>query len=73
MKKIVLSLAALAALSGASVAAQRSYDLRDVQPWTKPVAVVTESKQLVAAGDDGALTNFERLTLRSQEREHGDR
>ena len=72
MKKIVLSLAALAALSSASVAAQRSYDLRDVQPWTKPVAAVTESKPLAGA-DDSVLTNFERLMARAQEREHGDR
>ena len=72
MKKIVLSLAALAALSGASVAAQRSYDLRDVQPWTKPAATVTESQPLAGA-DNSVPTNFERLTIRAQEREHGDR
>jgi hypothetical protein len=72
MNKIVVSLAALAALSSVSMASQRSYDLRDVQPWTKPAATVTESQPLAGA-DNSVPTNFERLTIRAQEREHGDR
>jgi len=72
MNKIVVSLAALAALSSVSLASQRSYDLRDVQPWAKPATTVTESQPLIQAGG-GVSTNFERLTIRALEREHGDR
>ena len=66
MKKLVLTLAALAALSGVSLASQRGYDLRDTPTTTS--TVVTESHALAApANGTSAVSNFERLNATAKE------
>lgn len=61
MKKIVLSLAALAALSTASFAERTDIDPRD-RNWAQ-LGSVTMSSALAA--DEVAMTNFDRLTHQS--------
>lgn len=76
MKKIVITLAALGALSSAAFASQRGYDLRDSEYFNStgipdtPVASGTiDAAPLAIGSDDGLLTNFERLNLNAQENE----
>ena len=71
MKKLVLTLAALAALSGVSLASQRGYDLSDT-PATASVAV--ESKALAAPGNGApVISNFDRLNATAEENLQGSR
>jgi hypothetical protein len=77
MKKIVLSLAAIAALSTAAFAgSSRSQDLRDLQsyPYVNVPAISTasDSAAFQAVGDTGAVSNFERLTMQSIWNESSD-
>lgn len=79
MNKIILSLAALAALSTASLAAgNRSWDLRDSEYYNSAAAstaqdvTVTESAPL-AIGNGAGLSAYERTLLISQQRDTGDR
>ncbi len=73
MKKIVLSLAAIATLSTAAFAYDRSQDLRDLHPeyFASTSNVVVETAPMAAG--DGVLTAFGRVTMISMEREHGSR
>lgn len=76
MKKIVLTLAALGALSTAALA-ERNHDLRDYEYFTSsgtPTAVMTydtaNSAGFIADIDgDGVISNFERLNANSDKNE----
>ena len=70
MKKIVLTVAALVALSGVSFASQRGYDLRDTPATT---SVVVESKALAASGSASVISNFDRLNATAEENLQGSR
>lgn len=71
MKKLVLALAALAALSGVSLASQRGYDLRDTPTAT---STVVESKALAASGNGAAvISNFDRLNATAEQNLQGSR
>jgi len=77
MKKIVLSLAAIAALTtGAFAGNSRSQDLRDLQSYpyanVPAISAATDSAAFQVAGDTGGMTNFDRLTKQSIENESGD-
>ena len=66
MKKLVLTLAALAAFSGVSLASQRGYDLRDTPTTTS--TVTTESHALVVPANSApVVSNFDRLNATAQE------
>ena len=76
MKKLILSLAAIAALSTASFAAERNYDLRDSDTYTgryatraQPAPVSVDA--LAVSADVNGLTAFERLTRTSIENDNG--
>lgn len=76
MKKIILSLAAVAALSTAALAENRSYDLRDSDTYfgkysTQVANQSAASNALAVTSNDAGLTNFERVLKISAEREHG--
>jgi hypothetical protein len=76
MKKFAVSLIALAALSTASFASQRGYDLRDSDTYfgkySKQVKDNSVSVNAFAAANDvQALTNFERLKKISEENDRG--
>lgn len=79
MNKLILSLAAIAALSTASLASERGYDLRDSDTYTGRYATnaqkpATSSKVTVNAfavsGSKTGLTAFERVTQTSIENEN---
>ena len=74
MYKIILSLAALAALSTASFAAgNRNNDLRDSEYYTTQgySAVQSDSAALAFADGTSGLTSFERTTLLSKLNDQG--
>ena len=80
MKKIILTLAALAALSTVSLASgNRSWDLRDSDTYfgkystqLKGNATFAVSSAALAVSDDtGTMTNFERMTKISIENDQG--
>ena len=71
MKKIVLTLAAIAALSTAAYADKRTADLRDVQPFQNSTGPVAGNVALKAAGDIGGLTAYERLIMQQKFNEIG--
>jgi hypothetical protein len=78
MKKIILSLAAIAALSTASIAAERNYDLRDSDTYSGRYATQTQPAPLSVnafpvRSDDAALTAFERMTRTAIENDNGGR
>lgn len=64
MKKIVLSLAALAALSTASFAERTDIDPRD-RNWAQSGVSASATVSSALAADETAMTNFERLIDRS--------
>jgi hypothetical protein len=79
MKTLLISLAAVAALSGAASASERNYDLRESDTYFgkfsqqlrnghKAYAAVDA---LAAAQEGRTLTNFERLMKISAENESG--
>jgi hypothetical protein len=78
MKKIIFTLAALAALSTVSFAGEnRSWDLRDSDTYfgkystqLKDNATSAVSSAALAV-DTGTMTNFERMTKLSIENDHG--
>jgi len=75
MKKIVLSLAAIAALTtGAFAGNSRNQDLRDLQsyPYVNVTAISSDSAAFQVAGDTGAVSNFGRLTMQSIWNESSD-
>lgn len=78
MKNVLISLAALAALSTAALASGRSYDLRDsdtyfgkysAQQKGDRTSTATEAFAIVKTGKK--LSNFERLMKISQENDQG--
>jgi len=77
MKKIALSLVALAALSTASFASQRGYDLRETQYWTtsgsSEASAVASSPAINAFAVIGVAreTAFERVSRLSIENVRG--
>jgi hypothetical protein len=81
MKNLFLSLAAIAALSGAAVASERSYDLRDSDTYHGKFSEQKKGKRLPydssateafkAIDDSAPLTAFERMMKTSEENEHG--
>lgn len=78
MKKIALSVLALAALSTASLASQRGYDLTDTEyyntsgvPAFVAATVSVDSAPLAVIGSDRKMTNFERLIQTSIENDQG--
>lgn len=64
MKKIVISLAALAALSTASFAERTDIDPRD-RNWAQSGVSASATVSSALAADETAMTNFERLIDRS--------
>jgi hypothetical protein len=73
MKKIALTLAAIAALSTAGFAAsKRTAELRDLQPFYGSTATVVNSAAINVAGDTGPLTNYERLVMQQMFNETSD-
>jgi hypothetical protein len=77
MKKIALTLAAIAALSTAAFAnSNRSQDLRDLQSYpyvnVPAISAATDSAAFKVAGNTGAVSNFERLTMQSIWNESSD-
>jgi hypothetical protein len=80
MKTLIVSLAAVVAISGAALASDRSYDLRDSDTYFGKYATkhqaqssVTDSTAFAVANDSAALTAFERLMKISEENEHGSK
>ena len=83
MKNVLISLAALAALSTAALASDRSYDLRDSDTYfgkystqlkAKSYSNANSSAEAFAVANDGAaLTAFERMKKISEENEHGSK
>ena len=83
MKNVLISLAALAALSGAALASDRNYDLRDsdtyfgkysTQLQAKSYSNASSSAEALAVENDGApLTAFERMNKISEENENGSK
>ena len=76
MKKLSISLIALAAISTASLASQRGYDLRDSDTYVGKYSAQlknTETKTNALAVNRSAstLTNFERLKKISEENDQG--
>ena len=83
MKNICLSILALAALSSATYAHNRSYELRDSDTYfgkystqlknkvAKKANTMTVISPLAVEGKAFGLTNFERMTIRSRENDQG--
>jgi hypothetical protein len=76
MKKIAISLVALAALSTASFASQRNYDLRDSDTYfgkyaTQRKAPIASTFAFAVATDGQAMTNYERMMKVSEENDQG--
>ena len=77
MKKIAISLLALAALSTASLAGDnRGYDLRDSDTYFGKYSnqvhnSTSDANALAVVNEDQALTNFERLKKISEENDRG--
>jgi hypothetical protein len=78
MKKIIFTLAALAALSTVSFAGEnRSWDLRDSDTYLGKYSTQLKDNATSAvssaalAVDTGTMTNFERMTKLSIENDHG--
>ena len=78
MKKIAISLVALAALSTVSFASQRNYDLRDSDTYFDKYSTQLKHKApngdafaFAVAMEDRAMTNFERLKKISEENDQG--
>lgn len=77
MKTLIVSLAALAAVSGAALASDRGYDLRDSDTYfgkysTKHEAPATDSNAFaVVNGGKAQPTAFERMMKTSERNEHG--
>ncbi len=82
MKSLLISVAALAVLSGAALASDRNYDLRDSDTYVgkyatqkaKSYSNANSSAEAFAVANYGAaLTAFERMKKISEENEHGSR
>jgi hypothetical protein len=79
MKKLLISIAALAAISSAAMASERNYDLRDSDTYFGKYSAqlqngrdgYTSTEALAIAGDAQSLTAFERMMKLSEENEHG--
>ena len=81
MKNVLISLLALAAISGAALASDRGYDLRDSDTYFGKYS--TKHKMESSATDSNAfavvkagkakLTAFERMTKISKENENGEK
>jgi hypothetical protein len=76
MNKIAISLIALAAISTASFASQRNYDLRDSDTYfgkysTQLKDKTTSVNALAVAKQGKTETNFERLKKISEENDQG--
>ena len=81
MKNVLISLAALAALSSAALASDRGYDLRDSDTYFGKYSTQLKAKSYSNANsaaeafavvdDSAALTAFERMKKISEENEHG--
>jgi hypothetical protein len=76
LKKLSISLIALAAISTAAFASQRSYDLRDSDTYfgkysTQLKNASTETNALAVVRDASALTSFERMKKLSEENDQG--
>jgi hypothetical protein len=79
MKTIILSIAAVAALSTAAFASQRNSELPELMSRAdieNGASVSVSAKAFVvtpAAAPVHKMTNFEAMTVRSHEREQGER
>ena len=70
MKKISLSLIALAALSTAALASDRTdIDARDVQPFATATAGTMDTQAIMVAGEAKPVSNFDRLNWTMMENE----
>jgi hypothetical protein len=77
MKNVLISLLALAAISGAALANDR-VDLRDSDTYfgkyaTKHQSQATDSNAFAVANDGAALTAFARMQKISEANEHGSK
>ena len=81
MKNVLISLVALAALSGAAAATERNYDLRESDTYFGKFSEQLKGDRLpyansgaeafAAGGDSAPLTAFERMTKISEENDNG--
>jgi hypothetical protein len=79
MKTLIVSLAALAAVSSAALASDRNYDLRDSDTYFGKYSTQNKAKNhatdtealVIVKGGKANLTAFERMNLISEENEHG--
>jgi hypothetical protein len=78
MKNVLISLLALAAVSGAALASDRNYDLRDSDTYFgkystkhKMESSATHSNAFAVVKSSKKLTAFERMMKISEENEHG--
>lgn len=73
MKTIIITLAALGALSTAALAERtRNYELRDIQPFQGGASVdqaYGEAAGFEVLNDDGVVSNFDRLNANSAKNE----
>jgi hypothetical protein len=76
MKNVLISLLALAAVSGAALASDRFHGERDTNAFTKPnmqsSAVNSHALAIVKTGKAN-VTAFERMTLTSEENENSSK
>lgn len=78
MKKIILALAAVAAVSTAALAENRSQDLRDTDTYAGKYSVqsdvqTTDSNALAVVEGKASLTAYERQLLNAEINDHGGR
>ncbi len=78
MKNVLISLLAVAAISGAALASDRNYDLRDSDTYFgkystqhKAQSYATKSNAFAVANDGAKLTAYERMMKISEENQHG--
>jgi uncharacterized protein YxeA len=78
MKNVLISLLAVAAISGAALASDRNYDLRDSDTYFgkystqhKVQSNATKSNAFAVANDGAKLTAYERMMKISEENQHG--
>ncbi len=70
MKKLSLAVIALAVLSSAAFANNRSYELRDVQPFMGGLMTNTNALAIYTAHKSAAVSSEDAMTTRDDEQSH---